>query len=80
MWKQDLNTFRYDCKRRDEQIAMLQSMRKSQDEIFAARMRTYLQPWKMFSDPDVYDADWNVGHANTNKYIDFHLRRLSECY
>jgi hypothetical protein len=75
----DLNYFQTDCKKKDEQVVFLQSMRQSRDEQFAARMRNTLQPWKIFTNPAEYSSDHDVSNNNPNKYINFHLNQLKYC-
>ena len=68
----DLNHFQINCKLKDQQVAMLQSMRQTRDEQFAAGMRSMMRPFSWTHDHD-------IAHNNPNKYIDFHLNQLSYC-
>lgn len=68
----DLNHFVVDCRIKQQQVDMLQSMRQSRDEQFAARVRTMFQPFAWTSDHD-------IAYGNPNKYINFWLRELSAC-
>lgn len=72
MSTQDLNHFVVDCKIKQQQVDMLQSMRQTQDEQFTARMRSMFQPFRWTSDHD-------IAYGNPNKYINFWLRELSSC-
>jgi len=72
MSTQDLNHFQVDCRIKDQQVAMLQSMRQSRDEMFAASMRSTFRPFSWTSDHD-------IAYNNPNKYIDFHLHQLGYC-
>ena len=68
----DLNHFQIDCKIKNQQVAMLQSMRQSRDEQFAASMRSMMRPFS-------WTPDHDIAYNNTNKYINFHLNQLSYC-
>ena len=72
MSTQDLNHFQVDCRIKNQQVAMLQSMRQSRDEQFASSMRSIARPFSWTSDHD-------IAYNNPNKYIDFHLNQLSYC-
>lgn len=68
----DLNHFVVDCRRKEEQVAMLQAMRQSRDEQFGSRMRAMFNPLGWTSDHD-------VAFNNPNKYINYHLNSLRYC-
>ena len=68
----DLNHFVVDCRRKAEQVAMLQAMRQSRDEQFVSRMRAMVNPF-------VWTSDHDIAYNNPNKYINYHLRDLSYC-
>ena len=68
----DLNHFQTDCRYKVQQVAMLQSMRQSRDDVFAARMRAIAQPFR-------YTHNHDIAYGDVNHYIDFHLRHLSYC-
>lgn len=72
MSTQDLNHLQVDCRIKSQQVAMLQSMRQSRDEQFAASMRSRLRPFS-------WTPDHDIAYNNPNKYIDFHLNQLSYC-
>jgi hypothetical protein len=77
---EDLNSgFRLDCSRKQEQIAMLQSMRQSRDESFEAYLRLMLQPWRVVTAPGDHQIDAEVAYGNPNKYINYHLNQLRYC-
>jgi len=77
---EDLNSgFRLDCSRKQEQIAMLQSMRQSRDESFEAYLRLMLQPWRVVTAPGDHQIDAEIAHGNPNKYINYHLNQLRYC-
>lgn len=67
----DLNHFQVDCRVKDQQVAMLQSMRQTPNEQFASRMRAM--------NPLTWTSDHDVAFNNPNKYINYHLRNLSYC-
>jgi hypothetical protein len=71
--------FRLDCSRKQEQIAMLQSMRQSRDESFEAYLRVFLQPWRVVTAPGDHQIDVEVAYGNPNKYINYHLNQLRYC-
>jgi hypothetical protein len=75
----DLNYFRVDCKQKQQQVAMLQSMRLSADEQFAARMRLSLQPWTIVTNGTVWAVNYDMAHGNPNRYINYHLNQLRYC-
>ena len=76
----DLNSrFQIDCSRKQEQIAMLQSMRQSRDETFEAYLRTILQPWRFVTNPADHQIDLEISQGNPNKYINYHLNQLRYC-
>lgn len=68
----DLNYFQVDCRRKAEQVAMLQAMRQTRDEKFASQMRAMVNPF-------VWTSDHDIAYNNPNKYINYHLRNLSYC-
>lgn len=72
MSTKDLNYFQVDCRIKDQQVAMLQSMRQTRDEQFVSHMRSMFNPF-------VWTIDHDVAHNNPNKYINYHLRNLSYC-
>ena len=79
MATQDLNHFRVDCSRKQEQIAFLQNMRVTPDEQFASRMRIALKPYEIITNPDAYYINHDIAYRTTNKYINFWLKELSTC-
>jgi hypothetical protein len=72
MSTRDLNHFQIDCRIKNQQVAMLQSMRQSRDEQFASSMRSTFRPF-------TWTPDHDIAYNNPNKYIDFHLNQLSYC-
>lgn len=76
---EDLNYFQVDCRRKAEQIAMLQSMRATRDEKFYARMNNFLQPWQIVTDPKAYAHRQEVGYGRSDWIINQNLLALKEC-
>ena len=79
MAAQDLNYFRIDCSRKEEQIRMLQSMRQSGDEKLTAGFVNMTQPWTAFTDPDGYGTRAEIASGEINKQINYNLQRLRYC-
>jgi hypothetical protein len=71
---QDLNWFQVDCGRKAEQVAMLQSMRQTTDELIASKLRLASQPWTAGT-----GVNYDYVSGNPNNYINFHLNRLKLC-
>jgi hypothetical protein len=74
MSAEDLNWFQVDCGRKAEQVAMLQSMRQTTDELIASKLRLISQPWTAGS-----GVNYDYVSGNPNNYINFHLNRLKLC-
>ena len=68
----DLNHFQIDCRIKEQQVAMLQSMRQSNQEIVASKLRSMTQPFS-------WTADHDMAYGNVNGYLDFHLNQLGYC-
>ena len=68
----DLNHFVVDCSKKEQQVAMLQSMRVTGDERLAAHARSWLNPFGWSSSHD-------VAYNNPNKFINYHLNSLRYC-
>jgi hypothetical protein len=79
MTSMDLNYYQVDCRRKQEQVQFLQSMRISQEEQFAARMRLMWRSDQLVTNPRVYLINYDMAHGNPNKYINYLLRELAEC-
>lgn len=75
----DLNYFQTDCRYKQQQVEMLQAMRLSADEQFAARMRLNLQPWTIVTNGNVWAVNYDMSHGNPNRYINYHLNQLRYC-
>ena len=75
----DLNYFQTDCRHKTQQVAMLQAMRLTADEQFAARMRLSLQPWTIVTNGQTWLVNYDMAYGNPNKYINYHLNQLRYC-
>ena len=75
----DLDTFRVNCRMKGEQVAMLQQMRLSGDDLLLAKLGNITKPWTMFSNSEQYDARVEMGSGRTNWMIDQLLLELREC-
>ena len=75
----DLDTFRVNCRMKNEQVAMLQQMRLSGDDLLFAKLGNITQPWTMFSDSEQYGARTEMGSGRTNWLINQLLLELREC-
>ncbi len=75
----DLNYFRIDCSRKEEQIRMLQSMRQSRDEQLMAVVTNAVTFWTAFTDPQTYDTRAEIGSGEINKQINYNLQHLRRC-
>jgi hypothetical protein len=75
----DLDTFRVNCKIKKQQVAMLQQMRMSADDMLFAKFRNLTQPWEQFSDGENYYRRIESSSGRTNWLIDQLLMELREC-
>ena len=73
----DINYFRIDCSKRDEQIKMLQSMQSTRDDRGAAKVRNILQPWLRYTDPDQYADNYYQGTGRTDAYINYTIHDIT---
>jgi hypothetical protein len=79
MAAQDLNYFRIDCKRKQQQVVMLQSMRQTADEQAAAAFTNAFTPWRVITDPNGYQRRYEIGTGEINRQINYNLHLLSYC-
>ena len=70
--KEDLNTFVIDCTRRDEQLRYLANLASSPGEQANAKLSNMVQPYKILTDPDVFNQRNNVA----NGQINYDIRQL----
>ena len=75
----DLNYFRIDCSKKEQQIAMLQSMRQSGDEQLEAQVTNMAQFWTAITDPVGYQRRQDIASGNINKQINYNLQHLRYC-
>jgi len=79
MATQDLNHFAIDCRRRQQQIDFLQSIRVTPEEQVASRLRMMAKPWERWTEPQAYSVNYDTAINNPNKYINYLLRELQAC-
>ena len=72
----DVNYYQMDCAKKNEQIAMLNSMRSSRDDRAMAKLRNIFQPWLQITDPDQYANNYYQGTGRTDAYIDYKIQDL----
>ena len=75
----DLDYFQVDCRQKQEQIVLLQSMRQNGDARLIARVETVFTPWRRITDPDKFNETKFIGNGRTNWLINQHLMELREC-
>lgn len=76
---QDLNYFQVDCRRKQEQVEMLQSMRQSPDEMKTAALDNLFKPWTAVTDPRGFYERHKASEGGINKQINYNLFLLSYC-
>jgi hypothetical protein len=76
MHTRDLNHFAINCSIKEQQVAMLQSMRQTGDERMVAGFVSML-PWAKFTDPGEYNQNVEVHNGRVNWMINFHLNVLA---
>ena len=74
----DLDSFQINCKRRTEQIALLQSMRSTPDDRLFALLSNTVQPWKQFSNPEQYRENAIRGLGRSEWVINQKLMELRD--
>lgn len=75
----DLNYFQPDCRIKQQQIEMLQSMRQSPDEQLFARIHNVTNFWHSFTRPDEYVRRAEIGAGEINRQINYNLYLMSQC-
>lgn len=75
----DLDTFRVNCKIKKQQVAMLQQMKMSADDMLFAKVFNLSRPWEQFTDGERYYTRSQSGSGRTNWLIDQLLMELREC-
>ena len=76
---QDLNYFQVDCKRKQEQVEMLQSMRQNRDQMVSAQTTNMFKPWTAITDPQGFNERQQAAQGGINKQINYNLFLLSYC-
>lgn len=77
MYAVDLDHFQIDCRQKEQQIRMLQSMRTNADTGLVNRLENVLNPWDRVFNPDVAYQRQSIGNGYTNWLINQHLMRLA---
>ena len=75
----DLNYFQPDCRIKQQQIEMLQSMRPTGDEQLFAHVKNILHPWHRFTQPDEHNRRAEIGSGEINRQITYNLQLLRQC-
>lgn len=73
----DLENFQVNCRIKEQQIQLLQSMRQSRDDRLVAGLSNLVQPWGRWFGSDEYVQRANVHNGRTNWLINQHLMHLS---
>jgi hypothetical protein len=76
---QDLNYFQVDCRRKQEQVEMLQSMRQSQDDMRSNALTNLMQPWTAVTNPRGFYERQKSSEGGINKQVNYNLFLLSYC-
>jgi hypothetical protein len=76
MSTRDLNHFAINCSIKEQQVAMLQSMRQTGDERMVAGFVAML-PWAKWTDPGEYKQNVDVHNGRLNWMINYHLNILA---
>ena len=79
MSERDLNFFHPNCRIKEQQIAMLQSMRQSEDEMLFAGLGNIGNFWTSITDPDGYQRRQEIASGAINKQINWNLQHLKHC-
>jgi len=72
-----LNHFQIDCSKAKEQTEFLISLKRNYNEMQMDRIKAYLMPWKILTDPDGHARLNHSGYGGYNRMIDSHLHDLS---
>ncbi len=75
----DLNYFRPDCSKKEQQIAMLQSMRPTMEEQWAASFQNIVTPLAPITDANGYRRRYEISSGRTNTLITYNLQVLRDC-
>ena len=74
----DLDKFVVDCRLKEQQMAMLQSMRQNRYDAFDARIANISKPWTSLTNPQQYAHNQNISSGQTNWMINQHLMTLRD--
>ena len=74
----DLDHYKVDCRKKGEQIALLQSMRPTPDEKLFAGFSAIFQPWNYIVDPYGHDSNRAVSTGRSEWVINQHLMTLRD--
>ena len=73
----DLDRFTIDCRIKEQQVRLLQSMRITNDDRLVYHMNNVTQPWQRFTRPDTWDERQRLSTGRTNWLINQHLMLLN---
>lgn len=76
MYAVDLDNFQVDCRIKEQQIRMLQSMRAGPDTQFINRLEKAINPLGGFLDPEGQYQRQEIGKGRTDWLINQHLMNL----
>lgn len=75
----DLNYFQPDCRIKQQQIEMLQSMRQTPDEQLMAYGKNITHFWHKYTQPDEHRRRAEIGTGEINRQINYNLQLLRQC-
>lgn len=75
----DLNYFQPDCRIKQHQVEMLQSMRQSGDEQLAAHAKNVTHFWQRYTNPDEHRRRSEIASGEINRQINYNLQLLRQC-
>lgn len=75
----DLNYFRPDCSKKEQQIFMLQSMRPTMEEQWAASFQNIVTPLAPLTDANGYRRRHEISSGRINTLITYNLQVLRGC-
>lgn len=73
----DLERFQIDCKKKEEQIRFLQSLRSDRDDRMVAGLINMTAPWSRYTDPNEHGQRVSVQKGYSNWLINQNLMRLA---
>lgn len=75
----DLNYFRPDCSKKEQQIAMLQSMRPTAEEQWQSSLTNIVNPFSEFTNRQEYQRRKDIASGRINTLITYNLQVLRDC-